>query len=194
MITNKRVNSNLRITTTNTGGNITLATPDVYILGNIHVEGDYDTINVTNTDVKDRDLTLNAGETGAGVGGASPENAHIYIDRGTLGDAAIRWNESLDIWQISSNVDAGFGTLSSGGITAVVEDSSPRLGGNLRTNSFHISLNTPLVTPPQVESGNVLLYAGTINAGQSGLYIVNEAQSNQELITKTRAFGFSLIL
>ena len=194
MITNKRINSNLRITTTNTGGNITLATPDVYIIGNIHVEGDYDTINVTNTNVKDRDLTLNASETGAGVGGASPENAHIYIDRGTLGDAAIRWNESLDSWQISSNISQGFSTLSGGGITAVVEDSSPRLGGNLRTNSFHISLNTPLVTPPQVESGNVLLYAGTINAGQSGLYIVNESQSNQELITKTRAFGFSLIL
>jgi hypothetical protein len=43
---------------------------------------------------------------------------------------------------ISSNISQGFSTLSGGGITAVVEDSSPRLGGNLRTNSFHISLNT----------------------------------------------------
>lgn len=194
MITNKRINSNLRITTTNSGGNITLATSDVYILGNIHVDGDYDTINVTNTNIKDRDLTLNAGETAAGVGGASPENSHIYIDRGALSDAAIRWNESLDIWQISNNVAAGYGTLTGGGITAVIEDAVPRLGGNLRTNSFHISLNTPTITPPTAEAGNVLLYAGTVSAGQSGLYIVNATQANQELITKTRAFGFSLIL
>lgn len=194
MNTNKRINSNLRITTTNTGGNITLDTSDLYVLGNIHVEGDFDTISVTNTDIRDRDLTLNAGETGAGVGGASPTNAHIYIDRGTLGDAAIRWNETSDTWEISSNITSGYSTLTGGGITEIVQDTNPRLGGNLHTNNFHISLNTPTITPPTVESGNVLLYAGNVNAGQSGLYIVNQSVSNQELVTKTRAFGFSLIL
>ena len=183
MATVKRLNSSY-----------TLDTTDVYLTGNLHVAGLYDTTTLTNTSIQDRDITLNAGETGAGVGGASPQNAHIYVARGTLGNAAIRWNETSDSWEISTNISAGYSTLSGGGITAVVQDTDPRLGGNLHTNSYYVSFNTPTVTPPTAETGNVLLYGGSANGGQTGLYVVNQSVSNQELITKTRSFGFSLIL
>jgi hypothetical protein len=182
MATVKKLNSSYTIDTT-----------DVYLTGNLHVKGVYDTTTVTNTNVEDRDITLNAGETAAGVGGASPVDAHLYIDRGTLGNAAIRWNETSDSWEISSNIDVGYSALTGGGISEVVQDTSPQLGGNLETNSFNIQFNAPTYLPTGV-TGKVNLYSGSVSGGQSGLYVVNEVVANQELITKTRAFGLSLIL
>ena len=171
----------------------TIDTTDVYLTGNLHVAGVYDTSTLTNTRIEDRDLTLNAGETGAGVGGASPQNAHIFVARGTLSNAAIRWNETLDTWEISSNISAGYSSLLGGGITDIVQDLTPQLGGNLETNSFNIQFNAPTYVPVGT-AGNVNLFGGSVGGGQTGLYIVNQTVASQELITKTRSFGYSLIL
>jgi hypothetical protein len=92
------------------------------------------------------------------------------------------------------------------GITAVSDDPNPTLSGNLNTTSYEIfsSTNNVIVndalqlktqaTPANIASSSIL-YANTIGGGTTGIYVVNDqVVAGEELVTKTRAFGFSLIL
>ena len=175
----------------------TLDTTDVYLTGNLHVLGVYDTTNVTNTNVEDKDITLNVGEAGAGVGGASPSQSGIIVDRGSLANVALRWNEIYDNWELTTNGAAfsNIATSSTSGITAVVQDTSPRLGGNLITNGFNVQLQSLLTAnPPTAVAGNVILYSDTVGSAGSGLFVVNSGTASDELVTKSKAIVFSIIL
>lgn len=200
----KKFNSNLLIQSTGLSANITLDAEtlfvdaaDAFITGNLHVAGVYDTTTVTNTNVQDKDIALNVGESGAGVGGGSPSTSGIIVDRGSLANVALRWNETTDVWQLTTDGTTFSTILTSGGggLTAVVDDTSPELGGNLVTNGFHIQLNTPTINPPV---GNVagisLLYAANVGSAGSGLYVVNSETASEELVTKSKAIVFSIIL
>ena len=176
----------------------TLDTTDVYLTGNLHVLGVYDTTNVTNTNVQDKDIALNVGEQGWGVGGnAAPGQSSIIIDRGLQANVALRWNEIYDNWEITTDgiTYANIATSASSGITAVVQDTSPRLGGNLITNGFHVRFQ-PLLTanPPTAVSGNAIIYADTVGSAGSGLFVVNSGTASDELVTKSKAIVFSIIL
>ena len=182
----------------------TIDTTDVIITGNLTVQGSQTAIETTNTTIKDNIILLNDGESGAGV---TLGTAGMLIDRGTSPNVALRWNESVDMWQITTN-----GTLytnlssSSTGLTAVIDDVAPALGGNLNTNSRtlysnvgninftgNIQIDNTAVAPGAITNATVL-YAATPNSGTSGIYVVNGSAVNEELITKKRAFAFSLIL
>lgn len=177
----------------------TIDTSEVIITGKLTVAGVFDTQTVTNTNIVDKDITLNAGETNWGVGGnASPGTSGIIVDRGLAANVALRWNESTDVWEITTDGSAYTTILSSasGGtaLTAIVQDTSPRLGGNLITNGFNVQFQTLLTAnPPTAVTGNVILYSGTIGSAGSGLYVVN-VNGNDELVTKTKAIVYSLIL
>lgn len=184
----------------------TLDTTDVIITGNLTVQGTQTLVESTDTIIKDRIIVLNSGETGAGV---TLESAGIEIDRGTSADVSIRWYEPYGEWQLTkngttfSNIAAFTGAT---GITAVSEDHNPALGGNLNTGSFYITSTTNNVriggnlelvnqtVSPSAVTGATVVYAATPGAGTSGVYVVNGSAANQELVTKARAFGFSLIL
>jgi len=207
----KRTNSNLLITTTSIPGNVTLDTDDVIVTGNLTVLGTQTTLSSVDTEIKDNIITLNSGQAGD-EGVVLPLGtpfSGVLIDRGNLPFAAIGWNETTDRWVISSdgitfaNIASFVGNVS---ITAVEEDTNPRLGGNLNTLSYEIfsSTNNVIVndtlqlnaqaTPANVAASSIL-YANTIGGGTTGLYVVNDQiVSGEELVTKTRAFGFSLIL
>ena len=174
----------------------TLDTTDVYLTGNLHVLGVYDTTNVTNTNVEDKDIALNVGESGAGVGGGSGTSS-IIVDRGSLANVALRWNETTDVWQVTTDGStyANILTGTGSGITAVVQDTGPRLGGNLITNGFNVQLQSLLTAnPPTVISGNTVLYADTVGSAGSGLFVVNSGTASDELVTKSKAIVFSIIL
>jgi hypothetical protein len=177
----------------------TIDTTDVYLTGNLHVIGVYDTTNVTNTNVEDKDIALNVGESGAGVGGGSGTSG-IIVDRGSLADVALRWNETTDVWQLTTD-GSTYATILTGtgsGLTAVVEDTSPDLGGNLTTNGFHIQFDTPTLNPPTPLGGPVigktLLYGANVGSAGSGLFVVNSGTASDELVTKSKAIVFSIIL
>ena len=176
----------------------TLDTTDVYLTGNLHVLGVYDTTNVTNTNVEDKDITLNVGEAGWGVGGnAAPGQSSIIVDRGLQANVAIRWNEIYDNWELTTNGSgySNIATSSSSGITAVVQDTSPRLGGNLVTNGFNVQFQSLLTAnPPTAVGSNVILYADTVGSAGSGLFVVNSGTASDELVTKSKAIVFSIIL
>ena len=180
----------------------TLDTTDVYINGNLHVTGftnvtiyDTNTISVTNTNVADRTIALNVGETAWGVGGnAAPGQSGIIVDRGLQANVALRWNEIYDNWEITTD-GTTYSNISTtvGGLTAVVQDTTPQLGGNLETNGFHIQFDNILTTPSAVP-GAVLLGASDPGSAGSGLFVVNSGTASDELVTKSKAIVFSIIL
>jgi hypothetical protein len=182
----------------------TIDTTDVIITGNLTVQGSQTAIQTTNTTLKDNIIVLNDGEVGAGV---TLGTAGIAVARGSLANVALRWNEAVDKWQVT-NDGTTYSNLvaSSTGLTAIIEDTAPALGGNLNTNSYtlssnvgnlkfngNIQINNTLVVPTAI-TGATVVYAAAPNSGASGVYVVNGEAVNEELITKKRAFAFSILL
>ena len=217
----KKLSGNLIIQTTFKTGvnsNITLDTDTVYITGNLFVRGNTSEIASNTLSITDNIITLNDGETGNGVTSLGSTSG-VVIDRGTApgGNVQLRWNETTKTWQVSGVVAGSPGdgsqyvnlSASSTGLTTVFDDKAPVLGGNLNVNNFTIYANVAAGTyvtlqgalnlksanvTPTAATGSTVFYASDTGAGQAGVFVVNPASTNEELITKRRAFGFSLIL
>jgi hypothetical protein len=219
----KKFNGNLTIQTpvkTGTNANITLDTDFVIITGNLNVRGNTTVINSNTQTITDNIITLNQGETGNGVSTLGTTSG-IEIDRGTAqgGDVQLIWNESFKTWQVSGVVSGSPGdgtqysniatTSGAGAISSVFDDKAPVLGGNLNVNNFTIYANVAAGTyvtlqgalnlksanvTPTAAIGSTVFYAADTGAGQAGVFVVNPASTNEELVTKRRAFGFSLLL
>ena len=80
-----------------TGGTIFLdtgfETGTVEISGNLLVKGDQTTVNTAQMDIEDNIITLNSGETGAGI---TLTSAGIKIERGTLPDTFFKYDENVN--------------------------------------------------------------------------------------------------
>jgi hypothetical protein len=182
----------------------TIDTTDVIITGNLTVQGSQTAIETTNTTLKDNIIVLNDGETGAGV---TLGTAGIAVARGSLANVALRWNESINKWELTNDGSTySVITSSTSGSTILIDDLAPALGGNLNTNGYtilanvgnvkfggNIQINNTAVAPTAV-AGATVVYAATPGAGASGVYVVNGEAVNEELITKKRAFAFSILL
>lgn len=191
---------------------------NLVVASNLTVQGSVTSITTTNTEITDRVVTLNAGETGAGVSGGV---SGFEVDRGTLQSASILWSEPDQKWQlVVDGVAKNIATAGTGGqyITDVVEDLTPQLGGDLDINGFKIvSINNNLVLAPadkvQIDSaiqlkeisnppvtgllGFNLVYAAPTTGGGTGLYVAHDVtvdqEVNQELISKRKAILYSLL-
>lgn len=86
------------------GRSITLNTGvgvgNVRVTGNLIVEGDTLTVSAQNLNVEDNIITINFGETGAGV---SLEYSGLQVDRGTAtnGPASFIYDENSDAWLVA---------------------------------------------------------------------------------------------
>ena len=217
----KKFNGNLIIQTpfkTGVNSNITLDSDTVYITGNLWVRGNTSEIASNTLSITDNIITLNDGETGNGVTSLGSTSG-VVIARGTApgGNVQLRWNETTKTWQVSGVVAGSPGdgnqyvnlSASTTGLTTVFDDKAPVLGGNLNVNNFTIYANVAAGTyvtlqgalnlksanvTPTAATGSTVFYASDTGAGQAGVFVVNPASTNEELITKRRAFGFSLIL
>jgi hypothetical protein len=84
---------------------------NVVIHGNILASGTTTFVNSENTSVSDNEIILNKGEVGAGV---TKFNAGIRVDRGTLSDALLQFDENSDKWRVGftdspeSGYESGF--------------------------------------------------------------------------------------
>jgi len=213
MSTNKKISGDYNIETIS--GNVGI-TSDVVITGNLTVTGTSTEIVSTDTAITDRVITLNDGETGAGVTGGT---AGIEIDRGSSTNARLVYDESDDRWKIDSGSGSlvAIATSASGnvGLYNVVEDTTPQLGGDLDVNGQSIisaSNGNIVVAPngsgelqidgtairvenssaPSAETGYNKLYAGTVSSGGSGLFFVNDNASD-ELVSKSKAIVYGII-
>jgi len=99
-------------------------------------------------------------------------------------------------------------TTSSTGLTAVFDDKAPVLGANLNINGYTLYANVAATSYVTVQgalnmkyanvtytatTGGTVLNAAASGAGQTGLYVTGDVSSNEELVTKKRALGFSLL-
>lgn len=97
----KSLNTDYTITNKITpNANITLATNTVFVQGNLVVGGNATAVTKTDLNITDNIITVNAGETGAGV---TLNTAGLAVDRGTLANVAIVWNESLGVWTLTND-------------------------------------------------------------------------------------------
>ena len=130
----QRVTGNLTVDPT--GDFIVLS--DTQITGNLTVTGTETSISTTNSTIKDRQIVLNEGEAGAGITG---RYAGIEVERGSLANTWLVFDENDDNWKISYDGGSSFPDFvvsSATGITTVVDDTSPELGGDLDINGFNI--------------------------------------------------------
>lgn len=199
-----------------TSGNISLTTQNVNIYGNLTVSGTTTTIDTENSVIADKIVTLNRGETGAGVSGDGYSG--IEIDRGTELNAVLRFNENLDVWEVSAdgvNFDPIATSGSGGALTELLQDTSPQLGGNLDINGFSIvsTTNQDIVINPngtgvlevgapiKIEeqasdpspiTGFTILFVKNDTTGGSSIYYTND-QGSDELVSKRKAKKYGLI-
>jgi len=214
----KRVLGDYEIQTANPDGStyseIVLRTEQVRIYGDLIVTGDQSVVSETNLAISDNEILLNEGEAGAGV---TAGTANITVDRGSSDNVGIRWNESTDKWQLTTD-GASWQDILSSGVTYlenIVEDTTPELGGNLDVlthsivsssnrnitiapnGSGQVVLNTEfrvINTPsaPGATAGYNTVYAKTPGSGGSGLYVQNSTV-HDELVSKTKAIVYGII-
>lgn len=217
MSTHKRINGNYDITTLGASDVVTISSSAVTVTGNLTVSGTQTTVNSQDTDIQDRVIVLNKGESGAGVTGGT---SGIEVDRGSSTNSRIVYDESNDKWSI----DNGSGSLTpiassaSGiGLENIVEDTTPQLGGSLDVNGESIvsaSNGNVVIAPdgtgilhvdgsavrlqnegsdPTGQSGYTTVYSKVAGSGGTGLYTVTDTTTADELVSKSKAVVFGII-
>lgn len=200
-----RFTGNYSITGLDTSSNVVVTAHTLIVNGNLRAVGTVATVATTNTTVTDNIITLNQGETGAGV---TAVYSGIEVDRGSLAKVALRWNEALDRWELTSDgsVYAPINTTV-GTITKVRDDPTPQLGGNLdvlaqtvfSSNNAVVKFDSNLsvkertVNPASITGYNTI-YAKPAAGGGTGLYVTSQYVANQELVSKTKAIVYALIM
>lgn len=203
----QNLNSSLTINNKiNSFANITLATNTVFVDGNLIVGGNSTNVYKTDLSISDNTITLNKGEPGTGV---TLITAGLEVDRGLAPNVSLLWNETYSRWTLTTDgtTFANIATSTGAGTMALIGDPAPQLGGPLDTldqvifssNTTQIKFEDNLaiknttVDPNSISNYNVV-YAKTPELGHSGLYITNTSYNNQELITKSKAVWYSLIM
>jgi len=168
---------------------------NVNILGNLNVQGTMTTLNTTNTTISDNIITLNSGDTSAGV---SQGTAGVLIDRGTLASVAVYWNETNKDWELTEdgtnfyhilttndepNINAGYlggeppsyyaSVASLQNYENYVSNTYLPLAGGTITGNLTVdqTLNTSLITVnlPSENSQNFSLYRTNLPNGEAVL-------------------------
>jgi len=204
----------------NTSGDYTLTANDgngtITLRGDLVVTGTSTSVDETNLSVEDALITLNNGEAGAGV---TAGTAGLTVDRGSSTNARLLFDESDDLWKLDTgsgslaNILTGAGTT---GLSDVVDDTTPQLGGDLDINGNSItsvSNNNVVVAPhgtgtlrldaeleleiqasdPGGNAGYNHVYAKANGTGGSGVFFQNADGTVDELVSKTKAMVFGLI-
>jgi hypothetical protein len=108
-------------------GNLTVAgtvsATDVTVTGDLTVSGTTTSLNTTELTVEDNIITLNSGATGAPT-----LNAGIEIERGSSTNVALRWNETSDKWEITTNGSTYDSIATAGDVAGVAISSLDDIG------------------------------------------------------------------
>jgi len=189
-------------------------TSDTVISGNLTVSGTNANITTTNTAITDRVIILNDGESAAGVSG---RYSGLEVERGSTANAHFVFDETDDKWKVSTDDGSTYSNLmvtSTSGLTQVVDDTTPQLGGSLDVNGqsiVSVSNANVIIAPngsgalqvtapirlddqsaPSSVSGATLLYAGTAGGGGTGVFFV-DGTTGDELVSKSKAIVYGLI-
>ena len=146
----------------------------VRVYGNLDVVGNTTYIESTNTQIKDALITLNQGETGAGV---TVVYSGVEVERGSSPNVIIRWNEGIGKWELTNDgstyVPIAFGSTSVSGADTQVQfnDGGAAFGGNV---NFTYNKTTNTLT-----AGGLVL----------NNYTVSTNATNQNLVLDPNGIG-----
>lgn len=207
----QRFSDNYKLESIGGAGTVEIEATSLTVTGNLIVAGTNTAVNSTNLDIADNTIVLNKGETHAGV---TLGKAGIEIDRGTLTNTGLRYNDTSNKWELTHDGSTWTYITTGDKINNVVEDITPQLGGALDVNGQTITSasNGDIVVDPngtgQLKINHAIslhnesdpsatadynkLYAKTPSEGGSGVFFVNSTTSD-ELVSKTKAMVFALI-
>jgi len=162
---------------------IKLTASDVTITGNLAVTGATTTITTTNTAITDNVIVLNKDESGAGV---TAGTAGIEIERGSVDNASVIWNETTDKFNLKVGASlAALEALSvtaSGGITMGAVTVTAILDeDNMASNSA-----TALATQQSIKA-----YADAAVGGAAGGSNTQIQYNNSNAFAGNSAFTFT---
>ena len=120
-------------------GDYNIYADNTVINGNLTVIGIQTSVESVDTVIKDRIVTLNSGETGAGV---SLTYSGIEVDRGTLTKTSLRWNESSKQFDILNVTSGSYFHILTGDLlsSSVSLTSSSNVATSLAANTLNNSI------------------------------------------------------
>ena len=207
MATYKRIDGDYAITTLNSADNVTITTHTLEVVGNLDVSGNLTYINVTELNIQDPFILLNASNTGSYA-----SNSGVLTHTAASTFAGIRYNATATQWEISSSTDTtglagtwsaiatGTATVA-GSNTQVQFNDGGSFGGN--ANLTFDKAVSKLTVQGQMVLGNIgttpsstanaaALYNNVEGSGGTGVY-VKSSTVDDELVSKSAAIVFAII-
>jgi hypothetical protein len=207
MATYKRIDGDYAITTLNSVDNVTITTHTVEIVGNLDVSGNLTYINVTELNIQDPFILLNASNTGSYA-----SNSGVLTHTSVSTFAGIRYNSTATQWEVSSSTDTtglagtwsaiATGNATVGGANTQVQfNDGGSFGGNANL-TFDKSVSKLTVlghmvlgnigTTPIATANAAALYNKAVGSGGTGVY-VKSSTVDDELVSKSAAIVFAII-
>ena len=145
-----------------------ITAPSIVLDGNVQITGSSTSVDVITSVISDTSITLNAGETGAGVSTLGT-TAQIIVDRGSLPAVALRWNEATDKWQTTVDgstyldiITGSGGVVSAAGSDTYIQyNAAGFLGAEA---AFAYDYTTNYLTVSNVKIGNDTITNSVTNA------------------------------
>lgn len=106
--------------TTDNGSDLTLgdnAGVDVIVAGNLTVQGTTTTVNSTTVELGDNIIVLNKDATGT-----PSANAGIEVERGNAANVSLVWNETTDVWQVTTDGTTYSNLLTAGNFESNIQN------------------------------------------------------------------------
>ena len=207
MATYKRIDGDYAITTLNSADNVTITTHTLEVVGNLDVSGNLTYINVTELNIQDPFILLNASNTGSYA-----SNSGVLTHTAASTFAGIRYNATATQWEISSSTDTtgltgtwsaiATGTATVAGANTQVQfNDGGAFGGNANltfdkavsklTVLGHMVLGN-IGTTPSSTANAAALYNKAEGSGGTGVY-VKSSTVDDELVSKSAAIVFAII-
>ena len=207
MATYKRIDGDYAITTLNSADNVTITTHTLEVVGNLDVSGNLTYINVTELNIQDPFILLNASNTGSYA-----SNSGVLTHTAASTFAGIRYNATATQWEISSSTDTtgltgtwsaiATGNATVGGSNTQIQfNDGGSFGGN--ANLTFDKAVSKLTVQGQMVLGNIgttpsstanaaALYNNVEGSGGTGVY-VKSSTVDDELVSKSAAIVFAII-
>ena len=207
MATYKRIDGDYAITTLNSADNVTITTHTLEVVGNLDVSGNLTYINVTELNIQDPFILLNASNTGSYA-----SNSGVLTHTAASTFAGIRYNATATQWEISSSTDTtglagtwsaiATGTATVAGANTQVQFNDGGAFGANANLTFDKAVSKLTVlghmvlgnigTTPSSTANAAALYNNVEGSGGTGVY-VKSSTVDDELVSKSAAIVFAII-
>jgi hypothetical protein len=161
-----------------TNGNFNANVSALNIYGNLNVFGKTTQQTIANSSITNNFITLNDGFIGPPL-----LNSGIIVNRGDGANVILQYSETVTRWQIT-NDGVAFGNI--------LTDLGSGSGSTLFDNN--VAIKNSSINPVAIPGFTILHTQHPTGPGESGVYVTNQTYSAQELILKTKALIYTVLL